>query len=97
MGGRQPTRTNNVYNVVVQATDGDAGNNVVAGGIVAGVNATGVNMVDDDDTRSWFKVIVNVLDINEPGSIRMRPTEHGASTLLQPQIGGADNRRRSDG
>ena len=73
---------NNIYNVVVQVSDGDAGNNTVAGG-----SDTGVNMVDDDDTRRWFKVIVNVQDINEPGSIRMHYTEHAESTLLQPQIG----------
>ena len=47
-----------------------------------------MNMVDDDDTRRWFKVIVNVQDINEPGSIRMHYTDASAdSTLLQPQIG----------
>ena len=75
----------NVYNVVVQATDGDAGNNAAPGGIVADdVNI--VNMVDDDDTRSWFKVIVNVRDINEDGSINLRPTAHAGATLLQPQI-----------
>ena len=73
---------NNVYNVVVQASDGDAGDNDVDGGM-----ATGVNMVDDDDTRRWFKVIVNVQDINELVSIKMHQTPHGASTLLQPQIG----------
>ena len=41
---------NNVYNVVVQASDGDAGNNASAGTAALEV-ATGVNMVDDDDTR----------------------------------------------
>ena len=46
-----------------------------------------MNMVDDDDTRRWFKVVVNVQDINEDGSIKMHPTDHAASTLLQPQIG----------
>ena len=54
---------------------------------VDGGMATGVNMVEDDDTRRWFKVIVNVQDINEHGSIRMHQTPHGTSTLLQPQIG----------
>ena len=82
MGGGTTGTLTNTYNVVVQATDGDAGNNVVAGGI-----ATGVNMVDDDDTRSWFKVIVNVGDINEPGSIKLHPTGYAGATLLQPQIG----------
>ena len=81
MGGGTTGTLTNIYNVVVQATDGDAGNNAALGGI-----ATGVNMVDDDDTRRWFKVIVNVQDINEPGSIRMHYTEHADSTLLQPQI-----------
>ena len=79
--------TNNVYNVVVQASDGDAGNNAYTGTDVATpIEDPGVNMVDNDDTRSWFKVIVNVSDVNEPGSIRMHYTEHAASTLLQPQI-----------
>ena len=66
---------NNVYNVVVQATDGDAGDNAALG-TAATEEVQGVNMVDDDDTRRWFKVIVNVQDINEPGSIRMHHTAH---------------------
>ena len=80
--------TNNTYNVVVQASDGDAGNNAYTGtDVTSPTDDPGVNMVDNDDTRSWFKVIVNVQDVNEPGSIRMRPTDHDGATLLQPQIG----------
>ena len=81
--------TNNTYQVVVQASDGDAGNNATAGTDLtdAANPAPGVNMVDNDDTRSWFKVIVNVQDVNEDGSLRMHHTAHAASTLLQPQIG----------
>ena len=79
---------NNTYQVVVQASDGDAGNNASLGTAQAGPPVVpGVNMVDNDDTRSWFKVIVNVQDVNEPGSLRIHYTEHAASTLLQPQIG----------
>ena len=67
---------NNSYNVVVQATDGDAG-------------------ATPEDTRSWFKVTVNVSDLEETGSIRLHPrdpedpadTDLEAATLLQPQVG----------
>ena len=81
--------TNNTYNVVVQASDGDAGNNAATGTDVTDTTdiEPGVNMVDNDDTRSWFKVIVNVQDVNEPGSLRIHHTDHALSTLLQPQIG----------
>ena len=68
--------TDNSYNVVVQATDGDTGAN-------------------PEDTRSWFKVTVNVADVEEPGKIRLYPRNPDvnndnnllAATLLQPQVG----------
>ena len=47
-----------------------------------------------EDTRSWFKVIVNVSDMEEPGKIALRPTGQLGNaagdpdpTLLQPQVG----------
>ena len=65
--------------MVVQATDGDAG----------AATAT------PEDTRSWFKVTVNVSDVDEQGTITLRPrnpdepdeTNLQAATLLQPQVG----------
>ena len=36
---------------------------------------------------SWFKVTVNVTDLEETGSVKLRPTEQTiATTLLQPQV-----------
>ena len=37
------------------------------------------------DTLSWFKVIVNVQDMEEQGSIKLRAQE--GTTLLQPRVG----------
>ena len=51
------------------------------------VQASDGDMGDPMDTRSWFKVIVNVSDVEEEGSIVLRPTPQTATTLLQPQIG----------
>ena len=77
----------NTYNVVVQATDGDAG------------PPTGTDNLSEMDTRSWFKVTVNVADVEEPGSVTLRPTDQAdltdltsptlqeATTVLQPQVG----------
>ena len=62
------------YRVVVQATDGDAG------------PPTPQDNLSERDTRSWFKVIVNVSDVEEEGSISVRPTAQGNTTLLQPQV-----------
>ena len=36
---------------------------------------------------SWFKITVNVTDVEEEGSVKLRPTAQGAATLLQPQVG----------
>ena len=90
-------RGSNTYNVVVQATDGDAG------------PPTGTDNLSEMDTRSWFKVTVNVADVEEPGSVTLRPTADQAdltdltSPTLQegyhgaPAPGwGADSRRRPD-
>ena len=60
--------TNNSYNVVVQATDGDAG-------------------ATPEDTRGWFKVTVNVSDVEETGTVTLRPAAQTSTTLLQPQVG----------
>ena len=65
--GAVDSDTDNTYNVVVQATDGDTG--------------------DPMDTRSWFKVIVNVSDLEEEGSIKLRPNTQQFTALLQPQVG----------
>ena len=48
-----------------------------------------------EDTRSWFRVTVNVADVEEVGKIRLHPrdpedendTGLEAATLLQPQVG----------
>ena len=40
-----------------------------------------------EDTRSWFKVTVNVSDVEEQGEITLRPTAQTSTTLLQPQVG----------
>ena len=73
--GAVDSDTDNTYNVVVQATDGDAGPPTAA-----------VNL-SDRDTRRWFKVTVNVSDVEEAGSVRLRPTAQTSTTLLQPQVG----------
>ena len=41
------------------------------------------------NTLSWFKVTVTVTDVEEEGSIKLRPSQTGqeAVTLLQPQVG----------
>ena len=64
----------NTYNVVVQATDGDAGPPI------------GADNLSEMDTRSWFKVTVNVSDVEETGSVTLRPTGQTSTTLLQPQV-----------
>ena len=71
----------NTYRVVVQATDGDAGPPI------------GPDNLSRSDTRSWFKVIVNVRDVEEPETVRLHPGADPAAetsapvTLLQPQVG----------
>ena len=48
-----------------------------------------------EDTRSWFRVTVNVADVEEVGKIRLHPRDPDddgdvdllAATLLQPQVG----------
>ena len=41
-----------------------------------------------DGTRmNWFKVTVNVMDLEEDGAVKLRPTTQTATTLLQPQVG----------
>ena len=40
-----------------------------------------------EDTRRWFKVIINVSDVEEQGTITLRPDTQGSTTLLQPQVG----------
>ena len=39
-----------------------------------------------EDTRSWFKVTVNVTDLEEEGKITLRPATQTLTTLLQPQV-----------
>ena len=38
-------------------------------------------------TLNWFKVTVNVTDVEEEGSIELYPADQMAVTLLQPQVG----------
>ena len=55
------------YNVVVQATDGDAGD-------------------APEDTRSWFKVTVNVSDLEEPGTITLRRLRSSRLLTRLPRV-----------
>ena len=41
----------------------------------------------DGDMHSYFKVTVNVQDLEEKGSVKLQPTGQTAATLLQPQVG----------
>ena len=57
-----------------------------------------------EDTRSWFKVTVNVTDLEEQGRITLRPTDQAGNaagvpdaTLLQPQVGVGITAARPDG
>ena len=40
----------------------------------------------DGTEMSWFKVIVRVMDVEEEGSIKLRPTAQTLATLVQPQV-----------
>ena len=80
-GNDEDAQGSNTYRVVVQATDGDAGPPV------------GPDNLSRRDTRSWFKVIVNVRDVEELESVKLHPgadpavVESAPVTLLQPQVG----------
>ena len=75
----------NTYKVVVQASDGGTSND--------NTPETGESM----NFLSWFKVTVTVMDVEEKGSITLRPhavgdngdpgDELGTVTLLQPHVG----------
>ena len=46
-----------------------------------------VVVASDGNMPSYFKVIVNVQDEEEEGSVKLQPTGQTAATLLQPQVG----------
>ena len=46
-----------------------------------------VVQASDGTEMSYFKVTVNVTDLEEEGSAKLRPTAQEATTLLQPQVG----------
>ena len=49
------------------------------------------------NTLNWFKVTVNVKDVEEEGSIKLQPTgQTWLLTLLQPQVGVAHYRPQPD-
>ena len=60
-----------------------------AGGGPTGVSNTYKVLVQasDGSVPGYFKVTVNVLDVEEEGSVKLRPTVHTEATLLQPQVG----------
>ena len=41
----------------------------------------------DGNMPSYFKVTVNVQDLEEEGSVKLQPTNQTVATLLQPQVG----------
>ena len=46
-----------------------------------------VVQASDGNMSSYFKVTVNVSDMEEEGSVKLQPMEQTAATLLQPQVG----------
>ena len=52
----------------------------------SGATLAVVVQMSDGSENSWFKVTVNVLDVEETGSVKLRPAQERA-TLLQPQVG----------
>ena len=75
------TDDSNTYKVVVQASDGGTSNDAT----------------EAMEYLNWFKVTVNVMDVEEQGSIKLNPHEVGDNgspgdvltgvTLLQPHVG----------
>ena len=45
-----------------------------------------VVQASDGTKMNWFKVTVNVKDMEEEGSVKLRPTAQDDATLLQPQV-----------
>ena len=61
---------------------------------VAGNEYRVVVQASDGSTMNWFKLTVNVMDVEEEGSVKLRPGIEGGqpelqaeATLLQPQVG----------
>ena len=46
-----------------------------------------VVVASDGSVDSYFKVAVNVKDVEEEGSVKLQPTDQEDATLLQPQVG----------
>ena len=46
-----------------------------------------VVQASDGTEMNWFKVTVNVTDMEEDGSVKLMPTGQADTTLLQPQVG----------
>ena len=50
-------------------------------------SGAGIRRRHDGHAEAEFKVVVNVSDVEEQGSIKLRPTAQTDTTLLQPQVG----------
>ena len=46
-----------------------------------------VVQASDGTAMNWFKVTVMVMDVEEDGSVKLRPMAQDNTTLLQPQVG----------